>query len=318
MKKIINGLHHITALSDDAQKNVDFYAGILGLRMVKKTVNYDAPDIYHLYYGDELGTPGTIMTFFPMKGLSRGRKGKGQLTVTSFSIPPDSVDYWLKRLDKFKIEHNHPQVRFDDELFIYLEDYEGLGLELVSNPRDERIGFTYGVVPGEHSIKGFHGILLNEESFEKTSTLLTEQLDFIFVKEQGSRLRFSSAGNPVNYVDIIYNSGSSRGLSGSGTIHHVAFGVHNDHSQLLVREKLITAGLSVTPVIDRNYFHSIYFREPGGVLFEIATSDIGFTIDETRETLGGTLKLPRWAEADRPEIESKLEVVHFDGINFMD
>jgi len=318
VKKLVTGLHHITALASDAQQNLDFYAGILGLRFVKKTVNFDATDVYHLYYGDELGIPGTILTFFPIRGLTPGRKGRGQLTVTSFSIPSGSIDYWIKRLDRFKVEHNNPQERFDDEVFIYFEDHEGLGLELVANTFDDRKGFTYGVVPEENAIKGFYGILLNEEHFEKTAALLSEHLDFKFLKEQENRIRYTSSGNSANFVDILYNTGPGRGLSGSGTIHHVAFAVADDVAQLEVRERLVNSGLSVTPVVDRFYFHSIYFREPGGVLFEVATSDIGFTIDEKREKLGETLKLPKWAETDRRMIESHFQVIQFDGEKYMD
>jgi len=207
--------------------------------------------------------------------------------------------------------------RFGDEVFIYFEDHEGLGLELVASPRDNRQGFTYGVVPAEYAIRGFFGILLNEENFVKTAALLTENLDFTFLKEQGNRVRYSSASSTANFVDILYNSGN-QGLSGGGTIHHVAFGVADDMAQLGVRERLVNAGLSVTPVVDRNYFHSIYFREPGGVLFEVATSDIGFTIDEDIMNLGGSLMLPGWAEGNRTRIESNLQVIQFDRDKFLD
>jgi len=318
VEKIITGLHHITALASDAQKNLEFYAGVLGLRLVKKTVNFDVPDVYHLYYGDETGVPGTILTFFPIKGLAQGRKGRGQLTVTSFSVPANSINYWVKRLDKFNVKRKEPQERFGDEVFIYFEDPEGLGLELVVNAHDDRKGFSYGSVPEEFAVKGFYGILVHEEHFERTAALLTEQMDFNLLKEQGNRLRFAASGNTANYVDILYNSESTRGFSGSGTIHHVAFAVADDKEQLAVREKLVNSGLSVTPVVDRNYFHSIYFREPGGVLFEVATSDIGFTIDEKRERLGESLKLPVWAEKDRSSIESQLQVIHFDKEKFLD
>jgi glyoxalase family protein len=317
VEKFISGLHHITALCSNAQKNLEFYSGILGLRLVKKTVNFDAPDIYHLYYGDELGVPGTIMTFFPINGLAAGRKGKGQLTITSFSIPADSVDYWINRLDKFNVNHGQPQRRFEEE-YIYLEDSEGLGLELVANDTDERKGYAYGVVPEQNAIRGFYGIVLNEDSIEKTANLLTEQMDFTILKEEGNRIRFFSPGKSANFVDILNNSESIRGISGSGTIHHVAFAVADDQEQFKVREKLINAGLSVTPVVNRDYFHSIYFREPGGVLFEVATSDIGFTIDESVDKLGESLKLPKWVESDRIRIESQLQQIQFEGEKFRD
>ena len=316
MKKLISGLHHVTALAADAQKNLDFYAGILGLRMVKKTVNFDAPDIYHLYYGDELGTPGTIITFFPIRSLSPGRKGMGQLTVTSFSIPSGSIDYWINRFDKFKVEHKRPQERFGNEVFIYFEDYEGLGLELVANSNDLRSGYTQGVIPEHFAIKGFYGVTLNVDIPESTAAFLTGQLDFVFLKEQGSRTRYASPGISANFVDILRSPDNIKGLAGSGTIHHVALAVADDREQREMRQRLIDSGISVTPVIDRDYFHSIYFREPGGVLFEVATSDIGFTRDEDREKLGEKLKLPHWVESERIRIESQLEAIQLDDEKF--
>ena len=207
MKKLITGLHHITALASDAQKNYDFYAGVLGLRMVKKTINFDAPDVYHLYYGNENGSPGTIMTFFPYSGIPRGRKGKGQLTVTSFSASVDSMDYWIKRLDRFHIKHEAPQERFDDELFMYLEDNDGLGIELVFNKRDSRKGFTYGNIPSEYAIKGFYGITLSVEGYEKTAGLLTAQMDHEWIAEKGNRFRYSASGKPGGYVGHTLPSG---------------------------------------------------------------------------------------------------------------
>ncbi|MBL7758923.1 MAG: VOC family protein, partial [Chitinophagaceae bacterium] len=176
MKPLINGLHHVTAFADDPQQNLDFYAGILGLRLVKKTVNFDAPDVYHLYYGNEEGSPGTIMTFFPYKGISKGRQGKGQLTTTSFSIPADSLGYWTERLKKFGIKHSEPQERFS-EAFIYFEDNDGLGLELVASDKDERPAFSYGQIPLEHAVKGFHSITLSEDGYEKTGALLSNYMN---------------------------------------------------------------------------------------------------------------------------------------------
>jgi glyoxalase family protein len=318
MSEKITGLHHVTALSGDAQKNVDFYAGILGLRMIKKTINFDAPDVYHLYYGDESGAPGTIMTFFPYPGIAKGRKGKGQMTVTSFSIPEHSLDYWMKRLDKFGIAYRPPQQRFDDEAFIYLEDYDGLGVELVANKTDDRSGFSYGQVPAEHAVKGFYGITLSEDGYERTASLLTEQMDHRLVAEKGSRFRFSPGGRAGDYVDVLFSGDSTRGLGGSGTVHHVAFATPNDQDQLEVRERILQRGLDVTPVVDRQYFHSIYFREPGGILFEVATSDIGFTYDEPLERLGESLKLPPWVEKHRPEIERNLTPIELNIDQFRD
>ncbi|MBA3237007.1 MAG: ring-cleaving dioxygenase [Parachlamydiaceae bacterium] len=316
MNKLITGLHHITALASDAQKNIDFYAGILGLRLVKKTINFDAPDVYHLYYGNEKGSPGTILTFFPYSGIPQGRKGKGQLTVTSFSIPENAMDYWINRLDKFSIAHEGPQQRFD-ELFVYFEDHDGLGLELVSN-KDERPGFTYGHIPPEFAIKGFYGITLSEECYEKTAGLLVGQMDHTLIAEKDNRFRYSASGKPGDFVDVLCNPDTLIGLGGYGTIHHVAFATANDNTQLEAREKLLKVGLNVTPVLDRQYFHSIYFREPGSVLFEIATVPPGFTVDEPLERLGESLKLPLWQEQSRAQIEKKLSPIQLDINRYFD
>jgi glyoxalase family protein len=318
MNNLITGLHHVTAMASDARKNLDFYAGILGLRMVKKTVNFDAPDIYHLYYGDEMGNPGTIMTFFPIPGLQKGRKGKGQLTVTSFSIPENSLGYWMKRLDKFNVPHKGPQQRFDDEAFIYFEDNDGLGIELVANAKDKRDGFTYGQIPREYALKGFYGVTLSEEEYEMTAGLLTHNLNHELLEEKGSRFRLSASGLPGDLVDIVCTPESLRGQGGSGTVHHVAFATANDQTQQKARERIIESGIQVTPMVDRQYFHSIYFREPGGILFEVATCDIGFTLDEHKDHLGEALKLPPWQEINRENIESGLEPIELNVEEFMD
>lgn len=317
MHKLVTGLHHITALASDAQKNLDFYAGILGLRLVKKTINFDAPEVYHLYYGNEKGSPGTIMTFFPYPGIPKGRKGNGQLTVTSFSIPEKSMDYWIKRLDKFHIPHEAPQQRFD-ELFMYFEDNDGLGLELVANKRDERSGFSYGNIPAEHSIKGFFGITLSEEGYERTAGFLTAQMDHVVVNEKGNRFRYSASGKPGDFVDVLCNPDALQGLGGAGTIHHVAFATANDTTQLEARERLRKNGFNITPVLDRQYFHSIYFREPGGILFEIATVPPGFAIDEEVAHLGEALKLPPWEEKNRKIIERELLPIRLNVQRFAD
>jgi glyoxalase family protein len=317
MSHLIKGLHHVTAIASNAQKNIDFYAGILGLRLVKKTVNFDAPDVYHLYYGNEQGSPGTIMTFFPFQGIPQGRKGKGQVTVTSFSIPHDSLDYWTKRLEKFNIPFEDPQQRFD-EVYIYFEDHDGLGLELVANSADKRTGFTYGNVKQEYAVKGFHGITLSEECYEKTAGLLVGQMDHIVVAEKGNRFRYSASGLPGDFVDVLCTPDILRGISGYGTVHHVAFATESDETQKHAREKLLQFGLNVTPILDRQYFHSVYFREPGGVLFEIATNLPGFTVDEPLEHLGENLKLPTWQEQNRKLIEKVLTPVQVDIKRFTD
>lgn len=317
MSKLITGLHHVTALASDPQKNLNFYAGILGLRLVKKTINFDATEVYHLYYGNENGSPGTILTFFPYPDIPEGRKGKGQLTVTSFSISENSVDYWMRRLDKFNVAYEDPQERFD-ELVIYFEDHEGLGLELVANKHDKREGFSHNNVPLEHAIKGFYGITLSEECYERTAGLLVGQMDHRLIVEKGNRFRFSASGDAGDFVDVLCNPDALRGIGGYGTIHHVAFATPDDRTQLDARIKLSQMGLNVTPVLDREYFHSVYFREPGGVLFEIATMPPGFTVDEPLELLGETLKLPPWEEKNRGKIERGLIPIHLDLTRYKD
>ncbi|MDQ3845662.1 MAG: VOC family protein, partial [Bacteroidota bacterium] len=223
MEKLITGIHHITAIASDAQKNIDFYTGILGIRLVKKTVNFDAPDVYHFYYGDEVGSPGSILTFFPYEGLVRGRHGKGMLNTTTFSVSHDSLDYWINRLKKIGVAYKEPQERFSGEAVVYFEDTDGLGLELVFNDRDERPGYSTGMIPLEHSIKGFYSAEIWLEGYERTAALLTEQLDHQLIAEKGNRFRFAASDTPSNYIDLVCSPDSMKGLSGSGSVHHIAF-----------------------------------------------------------------------------------------------
>ncbi len=318
MAATITGIHHVTALASDAQRNVDFYAGILGLRMVKRTINFDAPDVHHLYYGDEDGNPGTIITFFPYRGLARGRKGRGQLTVTMFSIGDDSLDYWMHRFDHYQVTCSDPQERMGGEVFLAFEDPDGLCLELVVSRDDVRKGNGLGPVPSEHAIKGFFGVTLSEEAFERTAGLLTGHLEHKAISEGSDRFRFSPTGLPGDMVDIVCRRHDLRGLAGSGTVHHLAFATPTGESQLELRERLVAAGLQVTGVMDRQYFHSIYFREPGGVLLEIATEPPGFAIDEARDRLGSSLKLPPWVEPHRAKIEDGLSPIELDLTKFRD
>ncbi|GAB2800215.1 ring-cleaving dioxygenase [Rhabdobacter roseus] len=306
MNTLINGIHHVTALASDAQRNVDFYVGILGLRMVKKTINFDAPDVYHLYYGDEGGSPGTILTFFPYAGLTRGRKGGGQLTYTAFSIPTASLSYWMDRLAAFNIPYAGPYQRFN-ESYLRFEDYDGMGVELVANNEDTRPGWDNGKVPAEYAVRGFHTVSLNEFRIDQTVSLLTEVMQHRLVAEETDRYRFQAgAGGSGTYVDVLFTPKDVRALQGAGSVHHLAFATDTDDTQLAIREELLTAGYNPTQVLDRNYFHSIYYREPGGILFEIATNPPGFAIDEPIAELGTSLKLPEWYEPRRAEIESGL------------
>jgi glyoxalase family protein len=310
-KSTINGLHHVTALASSPQANVDFYAGILGLRLLKKTINFDAPDVYHLYYGDEQGLPGSIMTFFPFGGdAQRGRMGYGQAAITAFSIPEASIGYWLNRLAHFKVAHRPVQERFS-EAVIYFEDNDGLLLALVANDRDQRAPFSYGNIPLQHAIRGFYGVELWEQTYYATEALLATHMNYGFVAEEGSRRRYATTKNaqPGTVVDVLWEAEKLAGLSGAGTVHHIAFDTPSDESQLAVRERIQKAGFQPTPVIDRQYFHSIYFREPGGVLFEVATTPPGFTTDESLAELGSSLKLPPWYESKRNWIEQLLEPI---------
>lgn len=312
---LVTGIHHVTALAGSAQKNIDFYAGILGLRLVKKTVNFDAPEIYHFYYGNETGQPGSILTFFPYGDIMKGRHGKGMLNTTSFSVPASSTEYWETRLKKFNINYKKPQERFD-EVFIYFEDEDGLGLELVFNDKDERKGFSYGNIPVENSVKGFYNVEIWEEGYERTAAILTQQLDHALIAEKGNRFRFAATDSPGNYVDILCAPDSLKGLGGNGTVHHIAFATANKKTQEEVRTKIAQRMLNPTPILDRQYFTSIYFREPGGVLFEVATEEPGFMIDEDKEHLGESLKLPSWYEKHRAAIEEAVVPVTLNLQNF--
>ncbi|MBN9381111.1 MAG: ring-cleaving dioxygenase [Chitinophagaceae bacterium] len=312
MQQLITGIHHVTALTSDAQKNIGFYAGILGMRLVKKTVNFDAKEVYHFYYGDETGQPGGILTFFPYQGLVGGRHGKGMLNTSAFSLSIDSLDYWTDRLSKFDVNYKAPQERFGNEVVIYFEDFDGLGLELVFTDKDKRLGYIHGPIPPEHAIKGFFNVEIGQEGYERTAGLLTEQLDHTLIAEKGNRFRFAAADAPGNYVDIVCMPDSLRGLSGSGTVHHIAFATPTRETQDQARSRLIQRQLNPTPVLDRNYFTSIYFREPGGVLFEIATAGPGFQVDEPEDQLGQSLKLPAQFEKDRASIEKALPPITID------
>lgn len=316
MEQLITGIHHVTAIAGSSQKNIDFYAGILGLRLVKKTVNFDAPEVYHFYYGDEKGLPGSILTFFPYGNISSGRHGKGMLNTTSFSVPLSSIDYWQKRLTQFNIKFKPAQERFKNEAFIYFEDFDGLGLEFVFNDKDSRPGFTYGHIPEEQAVKGFFNVEIWEEGYERTAALLTEQMDHKLIAEEGNRFRFAATDSPGNYVDILCTPDKLKGLGGNGTVHHIAFNTADINTQQEARKKISQRMLNPTPVLDRQYFTSIYFREPGGVLFEIATVGPGFATDEDEKHLGEELKLPSQYEPQRKEIESLVEPVSFNADNY--
>ena len=301
-----SGIHHVTAIAGEPQRNVDFYVGLLGLRVVKRTVNFDDPGTYHLYYGDGAGTPGSIMTFFPWPGEPRGRIGAGQLTVTSFSVPAASLDYWTGRLVEGGVRFEKPEERFE-EMVLRFPDPDGLRLELIAAGEDHREGWADGPVPAENAVRGFHHVTLVVADPPRTAKLMTDTLGFRQTGEADGRTRYEAGeGGPGNVVDVADGTGFPRGTMGVGTVHHVAFRVPDEETQLELREKVGALGYNVTSVLDRNYFRSIYFREPGGVLFEIATDPPGFAVDEEPEHLGESLKLPPWLEPRRERLEEVL------------
>ena len=306
----ILGIHHVTAIAGDPQRNVDFYTGVLGLRLVKKTVNFDDPYIYHLYFGDESGSPGTLLTFFPWSAQARrGRRGTGQLRFFSFSIPNNSLGFWKDKLKKLRIDFNGQFTRFGEE-GITVRDHDGFEFDLIESKSDSRAPRDNGFIPATFAIRGFHSVTLLESSDEQTSEFLTSTLEFHSVEQSNNRSRFRCSDEAGTIIDIVHQPETQRGTMGVGIVHHVAWRVPDDQTQLRVRETLINRGYDVTPVIDRNYFHSIYFHEPGGVLFEVATDPPGFLIDEAKDELGTHLKLPIQYELYRDELEKSLPPIH--------
>jgi glyoxalase family protein len=307
MNKEITGIHHVTAIASDPQQNLDFYTGLLGLRLVKLTVNFDDPTTYHFYYGDGVGSPGTILTFFPWPGTGRGRQGTGQATSVAFSIPEYALGFWIERLLKHHIESQKPVRRFDEQVLAF-RDPDGLMVELVAHQGAEpRAGWTGGDVPAEHALRGIHTVTLCLDGYEHTAKLLTETMKFRNVGEEGSFFRYAAGeGGSGAMVDLRCAPDVWSGVVAGGTIHHIAWRTPTDDMQRAWREAIAGVGLNVTPRLDRQYFQSIYFREPGGVLFEIATDGPGFTVDEAEEALGTHVKLPSWMEANRADIERVL------------
>jgi glyoxalase family protein len=307
MKTQTTGLHHITAMSSDIKRNMHFYTRVLGLRFVKQSVNQDDPGTYHLYYGDYAGSPGTILTFFPWLGLRRGRPGTGQAYATAFSVPAGSLTFWQQRFAGHKVATEPVEQRFADEVLTFF-DPDGLRLELVATAEaDPRQPAPSADVPAEHAIRGFHGTTLGLNDGRLTALVLTETMGYRLLAQSGHRARYTVLqGGPGAYVDLLTDPSLPRGMNGAGTVHHVAFRVPDDATQESARDHLETTGLQVSPVIDRAYFKSIYYREPNGVLFEIATDQPGFAVDEPVETLGSRLSLPPRLEPHRAEIEAAL------------
>lgn len=302
------GLHHVTAIAGDPERNATFYVDTLGLRFVKRTVNHDDTKTYHFYFGDQEGTPGTNVTFFPW--TDRGRQGKfgaGQTQDTAYLIHPDSVEYWAKRLESADVTVERSD-RFD-ETVLRFDDPDGIGLELVAAETAEDVDakpWEGSPVPADHQLRGFHSVTLAVAEFGPTASVLTDVLGFELESEADGRRRYrASDSGPGSIVDLV-ETDAGRGQMGVGTVHHVAFKATDVEEQERWRDAFADHGQYVTEVIDRKYFESIYSREPGGVLFEMATLNPGFTVDEDLDELGSRLTLPEWLEDEREQIEAQL------------
>jgi len=304
--KTILGLHHITAIAGDAQRNYDFYTKTMGLRLVKKTVNFDDPQTYHFYFGDEVGTPGTILTFFPWKNVRQGKNGAGMATEIGYSVPKGSLDFWETRLEKFNIPYQKAE-RFGERQITF-QDPDGLWLSLIeAKHQDDRRGFKTAEIDSNVAIRGFHTVTLTLTNIKATAAILTEIFGYEQTENDDNLYRFKTdAVENAALVDLIESPSAERGLNAGGTNHHVAFRVRDEGDLMAMREKILARGLQITEKINRGYFFSLYFREPGGVLFEIATDNPGFATDETEENLGSSLQLPDQYKAMRAQIENGL------------
>jgi len=303
----IKGLHHVTAVARDPQLNVDFYRNVLGQRLVKRTVNFDAPDTYHFYFADEIGNPGSVLTFFAWQNMRKGVRGNGETNVVAYNVPVGSLTFWQERLQQSGVKTDSIEERFGEKVLSF-SDPDGMHVELVEVQSLPSIRFwEQGPIPEVYALRGFHSVTLWLDEVEPTAELLTSQMGYQAAGQEGNRYRFLGDKNePGHIVDILHRRGKAQAGFGAGSIHHIAFRVPGDDEQLEYRSKIRSAGFGVTDVLDRNYFHSIYFREHGGVLFEIATDPPGFAVDETVESLGESLRLPEWFEPNREEIEKSL------------
>lgn len=303
----IRGLHHVTSVAGDAQANNDFFTKVLGLRRVKKTVNFDRPDVYHLYFGDEVGTPSTVMTYFPFPGRERGTKGTGETGLTSFSVPAGALEFWQSRLGGAS-SGGIEESAFGERRLLF-SGPDGDELALVETTDDKRQPWRSTGIPLEAAITGFHSVMLRLEDADPSRELL-EFMGYEFDERKGSTTRMRVAGdNPASVIDIETAASVKSAVQGAGSVHHVAFAVDDRVAQLAVREALIDTGYQVTPVIDRDYFWAIYFKTPGGVLFEVATNEPGFDRDEDRSHLGKALRLPTQHEHLRAKLEADLQTI---------
>jgi glyoxalase family protein len=309
----ILGLHHVTATVDEAQPDVDFCVGALGLRLVKKTVNFDNHHVYHFYYGTERGAPSTIWTTFPYHGhgVRVGKKGAGQITVTSFSVPADSLRFWAERLMDRGIALAPAEPAFGEECIV-ATDPSGLLIALIANDSDARVPWSANGIPPGCAIRGLHSVGMTVRHPDATVQFMSDLLGYRVLHAAGDRIRVGvNGGGPGKQIDLIVSPDAPIAVNGLGTVHHVAMAVADEATQRHIRDELLTHGVQVTPVMDRQYFKSIYFREPGGVLFEVATVEPGFEVDEARGDLGRALKLPPWEEPNRGAIESGLVPVNY-------
>jgi glyoxalase family protein len=307
-----HGIHHVTAIARDPQQNVDFYTKVLGLRLVKQTVNFDAPHIWHLYYGDEHGSPSSILTFFPWPGVSKGREGAGMTSATAFSVPIESLGYWVQHLNGLGVETELTKDSLGQDL-IELRDHDGMRLQLVGTVDDKRSGWDgYGSIPAEHAVRGLHSVELSETVIDPTASLLQDLLGMDYHGESAGRANFTMGAGASGAKVEILGGVQQNGFQAGGTVHHVAFSAPDLATMETWQQELRQRGVSVTEIMDRQYFKSIYFREPGGVLFEIATDEPGFATDEPLLELGRNLKLPPWLEPSREQIAQSLPQIKLD------
>ncbi len=311
---LITGIHHITALASGAKANKEFYTDVIGQRLVKRTVNFDAPEVYHLYYGDAAGSPGTLITFFPYEGLVRGRGGAGQVQYTRYTAPKAARAFWSDRLIEKRITFQTAESPFGESLLRFT-DPDGMGIEIVFTSElgpGQPNGNPSANIPADAALSGFHSAQLHVTQASPTEAVLEQLLGYTLAERQGAYSRLVAPGKvaaPGHYIDI-YANNQARALQGAGSVHHIAFRTPTEASQRQVRALVEASGLHVTEVLDRNYFRSIYFREPGGILFEVATDPPGMATDEPLETLGQKLQLPEWLEPRRAQIEGEL--AHLD------
>jgi glyoxalase family protein len=307
MEEKVLGLHHITAIAENAKRNLDFYTNILGQRFVKKTVNFDDPGTYHFYFGNETGIPGTVLTFFPWQNVRQGYNGTGMATNIGYSVPEGSLEFWENRFKQFKVKHQEILEKFG-ERYLPFQDPDGLKIDfIIPNKPDTRKQWLTNEIKSDVATKGFHSVTLTLRRAEPTVAVLMDILGYHLLKQEGNHYRFvTDSIDNANIVDLIIAPDMPAGLNAAGTNHHVAFRVKDENILMDYREKVLSKGYNITPKIDRDYFFSLYFREPGGVLFELATDNPGFTKDEPVSELGTHLKLPKQYESARAEIEKVL------------